>query len=286
MGIEPTKSTAEEAIKKGIETRVDFFSEKMARELVVENIQADLIVGNNVLPHDPNLNDFVAGLKIMLKPQGTVSLEFPHLLRLIENSQFDTIYQEHYSYFSVGTLRQIMWHHGLKIYRVDELSTHGGSIRIYLTHLENEAVLVEDSVAKVLKDEFLANLDNVKGYVGFQEKISKIKNDLLVFLLTEKQKGCRIAGFGAAAKGNTFINYCGIKPDLVEFVVDETPIKQGKLLPQSHIPVRTIDSLKQEKPDIVLIIPWNFKEEIAKKLDFVKEWGGRLVTYIPKLEVL
>lgn len=285
VGIEPTLSTASEARIKGIETICEFFNTKLAIFMSFQKKKADLIVGNNVLPHDPNLNDFMAGLKILLKKEGTITLEFPHLLKMIENYEFDTIYQEHFSYFSILALSKICKAHGLKIYKVLKLKTHGGSLRVYIKHKNNLKIKIDKSVKLVVLEEKKRKLNNKNGFKNFQKDIIRIKYTFLKFLIDQKNKGKKIVAFGAAAKGNTFINYCGIKGDTIEYVVDETPVKQGKLLPQSHIPVVPLVKLEMTKPDYIVIIPWNFKEEIAKKLEYTRKWGAKLVTYIPNLEI-
>ncbi|MBI5396233.1 MAG: methyltransferase domain-containing protein [Verrucomicrobia bacterium] len=286
LGIEPTQSTADQAIRQDIETFVEFFGTALAQRLAAEGRQADLLIGNNVLAHVPNLNDFVAGLKLALKPTGVITMEFPHLHRLIQNNEFDTIYHEHYSYFSFLAVQRIFRHHELEIFDVEELPTHGGSLRIYAKHVPDCSKPIAASVGKLLDMEKAAGVDTPAYYQGIQHRIHETKNTFLHFLIGEKMKGRRIIGFGAAAKGNTFLNYCGIKSDLIEFVVDETPIKQGKFLPQSHIPVVGFDRIAAAKPDLIVILPWNFKNEIVEKLAFARQWGARFVTYIPKLEVI
>ncbi|MCL2206464.1 MAG: class I SAM-dependent methyltransferase [Fibromonadales bacterium] len=276
LGIEPTASTAKAAREKGIEVLEKFFGSSTAKALK----QADLIIGNNVLAHVPDINDFVAGLKIALKPGGTITMEFPHLLNLINLNQFDTIYHEHFSYLSLIAVQKIFSSQGLKIYDVEELSTHGGSLRIYAAHDEN----AKDSVDCVIKKEIVAGLGTIEGYRGFEEKVQKVKWDFIDFLLKAKKEEKKIAAYGAAAKGNTFLNYCGVKADIIDFVVDASPHKQGKYLPLSHIPIVSEDVLKQEKPDYVIILPWNLCEEITKQLSYVKAWGAQFVTAVPEVK--
>ncbi len=285
LGIEPTSSTAEVARQKGIETLVDFFDENLALRLESEDRRADLIVANNVLSHVPNLNSFVRGLKIALKWGGVLTVEFPHLARLIELNEFDTIYHEHFSYFSFQVVKRIFEFHGFDVFDVDELPTHGGSLRVYLRHRNDEAHPVTSRVNELLETELKLGIDRLTFYEGLQERANRTKAEFLSFLLQEKSQGSSIAGFGAAAKGNTFLNFCGIKSDLIEYIVDETPRKQGKFLPQSHIPIFGIEKLSETRPDIIVVIPWNFASEIIEKLEFTRKWGARLVTYIPCLQV-
>jgi len=285
LGIEPTSSTAKVAIQKGIDTWVEFFGVSLAQKIVEQDKQADLLIGNNVLAHVPNLNDFMAGLKIALKPKGIITMEFPHLMQLIENIQFDTIYHEHFSYFSLLTAKQIFEKHELTIFDVEEIPTHGGSLRIYAKHKENENLPVGINVENLLQKEIKKGMNTLAYYQGFQQKVDKIKYDFLTFLITQKRNGKKVAGYGAAAKGNTLLNYCGVKKDLVSFVADASPYKQGKFLPASHIPVVGADVLKEEKPDFIIIFPWNIKEEIMQELEYVKEWDGKFVIAIPELKI-
>ncbi|MBP6624440.1 MAG: methyltransferase domain-containing protein [Chitinophagaceae bacterium] len=285
LGIEPTKNTADVAILKGIPCITEFFGEKLALDLLQKGIKADLLIGNNVLAHVPNINDFVLGLKLLLNTQGTITMEFPHLIELVENSQFDTIYHEHFSYLSLYAAKQIFEKVGLKITKVDVLPTHGGSIRLYATHQEN-AVAIHASVEEVLANEIAKGINQLDYYKGFQEKALRIKLDVLSFLIEQKNLGHKVVAYGAAAKGNTLLNYCGVKNDLVEFVVDANPNKQNKYMPASHIPIVNEEQLKLAKPDFVLILPWNLKHEIVKQLSYIQEWGGRFVIPIPKLEII
>ncbi len=284
LGIEPSLSTAKIAKKRGIEVIEDFFNTKLASS-IASTKKADLIIGNNVLAHVPNINDFVSSLKIILKPNGIITLEFPHLLNLIEQNQFDTIYHEHFSYFSFHTVKMIFLRHGLTIFDVEELDTHGGSLRIFATHSENSNFASDNVKALEIKEE-TAGIKNIEYYMKFSDKINIIKNTFLQFLIKQRGIGKKIAAYGAAAKGNTLFNYCGIKKDLVSFVADISPYKQGKFLPGCHIPVVSPKIIKKEKPDIIIIIPWNIKEEIISELNYTKNWGAKFVIPIPRLEIL
>jgi len=281
-GIEPTASTAKAAKEKGIEVLEKFFDASMAKTLK----KANLIVGNNVLAHVPDINDFVAGLKIALLPGGTITMEFPHLLNLINLNQFDTIYHEHFSYLSLITVQKIFHSHGLKIYDVEELATHGGSLRIYATHNENTVLAIENGIDYVIKKEKTAGLDSIEGYYGFEKKVQKIKWDFIDFLLRAKKEGKKISAYGAAAKGNTFLNYCGIKSDVIDFVVDASPHKQGKYLPLSHIPILSENMIKEEKPDYIIILAWNLCDEIVKQLSYAEIWGAQFITAIPEIRLI
>ncbi len=283
-GIEPSVNTALAAKQKGIYVVENFFNASLAISLSGEGKRVDLLLGNNVLAHVPNINDFVRGLKILIKDKGTITMEFPHLLNLIEQNQFDTIYHEHFSYFSFYTVNKIFKKHGLDIYDVEELPTHGGSLRIYATH-EESRVSLSDSVELMVGKEEKSGIVDIAYYSSFSEKADKVKNSLLEFLISAKKEGKKVAGYGAAAKGNTLLNYCGIKKDLTPFVVDKSPYKQGKFLPASHIPVVNEDFLKIEKPDYVLILPWNIKNELIKQLSYIGGWGGKFVVAIPSLEI-
>ena len=285
LGIEPTLSTARAAREKGIETRTEFFGAELAEKLVGENHSADLLLGNNVLAHVPDINDFVAGLRIALKPGGVVTMEFPHVLQLVENTQFDTIYHEHFSYLSLHTTQKVFAAHGLEIFDVEELSTHGGSLRIFAKRAENELHKTTANVETLLTKEERFGLTDIKYYLGFQPKVDKIKLDLLAFLIEQKKNGKMIAAYGAAAKGNTLLNYCGVKKDLIAFVVDASPYKQGLFLPASHIPIVDESYIKREKPDFIIILPWNIKDEIIRQLNYIRDWGGKFVTAIPALQI-
>jgi len=285
LGIEPTKNTAEVARNKGIETITDFFGTDLADDLIQKGIYADLIIGNNVLAHVPDINDFVAGMKIMLSPRGIITMEFPHLIQLIDNNQFDTIYHEHFSYLSFYTVQKIFYSQGLEIFDVDEISTHGGSLRIYAKHLDDKTNVVTSKVDELISKEMLKGVADLEYYKGFNENVEKIKLDLLIFLINQKKNGNKVAAYGAAAKGNTLLNYCGIKKDMVSFVVDANPNKQNKFLPGSHIPVVDESMLKREKPDIVIIFPWNLSREIIDQLFYIRNWGGKFLIPIPSLVI-
>ena len=285
LGIEPAKRTAKVARNKGIEVVTEFFGVRLAERLVRQGRKANLVVGNNVLAHVPDINDFVKGLKVVLKKNGVATFEFPHLMRLVEENQFDTVYHEHFSYLSFHTVCRIFSEHGLVLFDVDELSTHGGSLRIYAGHQEDRSKKLSPNVESLHEKESAAGMRNLSYYLDFQEKANKVKYELLSFLLVQKKEGKKVAAYGAAAKGNTLLNYCGIKNDLIQFVVDASPYKQGKFLPGSHIPVVTEGEMKKRKPDFVLILPWNIKTEIMNQIDYVLEWGGRFVVPIPSLLV-
>ncbi|HQU82115.1 MAG TPA: class I SAM-dependent methyltransferase [Pyrinomonadaceae bacterium] len=285
LGIEPTLSTAQAAREKGIESWTEFFGVKLAEKLVSENRQADLLLGNNVLAHVPDLHDFVGGLKIALKTNGVVTMEFPHVLQLIENNQFDTIYHEHFSYLSLHTVKEIFASKGLEVFDVEELTTHGGSLRVFAKHAENETHEQSENVEKLLEKEKQFGLTQLKYYLDFQPKVEKVKNDLLTFLLEQKRVGKRVAAYGAAAKGNTLLNYCGVKKDLIDFVVDASPHKQGKFLPASHIPIVDESFIRREKPNFILILPWNIKEEIFEQLKYIRDWDGKFAVAVPLLEI-
>ena len=285
LGVEPTLSTATAAREKGIETVTEFFGSEFATGLVANGRQADLLLGNNVLAHVPDINDFVEGLRIALKSDGVITMEFPHVLRLIEECQFDTIYHEHFSYLSLTTTQAVFAAHGLRIFDVEELPTHGGSLRIFACHRDSERPTL-DHVRELLDKEQAAGVSGLELYQGFQARVDNVRDELLSFLLTEKRSGKRIAAYGAAAKGNTLLNYCGIKKGLIDFVVDASPHKQGKYLPGSHIPIVSEDSLKLECPALVFVIPWNLRDEIAVQLDYVKKYGGRLFIAVPHVSVL
>jgi len=280
LGIEPTKSTADVARSKGINVLEEFFGEKLAFTLP----KADLILGNNVLAHVPDINDFIKGLKIALKPQGIITMEFPHLLNLIEQNQFDTIYHEHYSYLSLISTMQIFKAHGLQIYDAQELSTHGGSLRIYAASIESSYPPTERLNA-IIHKESVAQLHTLDGYRKFQMKADKVKDDFLAFLSNARLNNKKVVGYGAAAKGNTLLNYCKVTSDMIEFVVDKAPLKVNKFLPGSHIPIVTEDNIKTLKPDFVIIFPWNIKDEIIEQLAYIREWNGKFVIAIPKMEI-
>jgi 2-polyprenyl-3-methyl-5-hydroxy-6-metoxy-1,4-benzoquinol methylase len=285
LGIEPAANVAKVAIQNDIPTVVKFFGEKTAHELASEGNRADLLLGNNVLAHVPDLNSFVAGMKILLKPQGVITIEFPHLVRLIEGNQFDTIYHEHFSYLSLLTVEKVFAVHGLTIFDVEEILTHGGSLRIYACHTENTTKAIEPRVAELRAREEKAGLTLIEYYLTFAEKVKETKRKLLEFLIRAKRNGKSIAGYGAPGKGNTLLNYCGIRTDFLDYTVDRNPYKQGKFLPGTHIPIFHPDFIKQTCPDYVLILPWNVKEEIMEHMAFIREWGGHFVVPIPEVQV-
>jgi len=286
LGIEPASNVAAVARSKGISTVDEFFGVKLARKLLEKSLQADLLVGNNVLAHVPDLNDFVAGMKILLKESGSITMEFPHLLQLMQLNQFDTIYHEHFSYFSLHTVLQVFYQHGLRVYDVEQLSTHGGSLRIYACHADNAALPNSEALQSVLGQEASAGLHSLPAYQAFGETVMRCKRALLTFLIQCREEGKRIVAYGAPAKGNTLLNYCGVREDLLAYTVDLSPHKQGKYLPGVHIPVYGPEHIGQDKPDYVLILPWNLREEITAQMVGIREWGGRFVVPIPKVEVL
>ena len=285
LGIEPAANIVEVAINKGIPTVVKFFGEKVARELAAEGKQADLLVGNNVLAQVPDLNDFVKGMKILLNPQGIITMEFPHLMRLVEGNQFDTIYHEHFSYFSFITVEKVFAGHGLTIFDVEELPTHGGSLRIYARHTEDTSRPIDPRVTELRAREEAAGLARLEYYFSFAEKVKETKRKLLDFLIRAKQERKSIAGYGAPGKGNTLLNYCGLRTDFLDYTVDRSPYKQGKFLPGTRIPIFHPDRIKETKPDYLFILPWNFKDEIMKQMSYIRDWGGLFVVPIPEVKI-
>ena len=285
LGVEPAANVAQVAENKGVPTRVAFFGRSTAEELVADGLSADLLVGNNVLAHVPDLNDFVAGLKILLKPGGVLTMEFPHLLQLMKGNQFDTIYHEHFSYFSLLSVERIFAAHGIALFDVEELPTHGGSLRIYGCHAYSDRLLGQ-RVAALKSREIAAGLNTLSAYEGFVEQVKSVKRGLLSFLIKAKEDGKSIAAFGAAAKGNTLLNYCGIGTDMVDYVADSSPHKQGLCLPGSHIPIVDPDRIRQTQPDLLLILPWNLTKEIIAANDFIRAWGGKFVVPIPAVNVI
>ncbi len=286
LGIEPAANVAKVAVAKGVPTLVKFFGRKTAQEMVAEGKQADLIMGNNVLAQVPDLNDFVGGIKIILKPQGVATLEFPHLIRLLAENQYDTIYHEHFSYFSFITVEKIFAAHGMTLFDVEEIPTHGGSIRIYARLAADVSRPVQARVGELRNRELAAGLDRMATYQDFGEKVMESKRNLLDFLVSAKRSGKRVAGYGAPGKGNTLLNYCGIRRDFLDYTVDRNPYKQGKFLPGTHIPIHTPEMIYQTKPDYVFILPWNFKDEIVKQMAGIREWGGKFVVAIPSVKVI
>jgi len=285
LGIEPAVNAAQAAIKKGIPTDIKFFNTSYARKMRKNGKLADLIIGNNVLAHNPNLNDFVEGLRIPLKSVGIITMEFPHLLRLIEENQFDTIYHEHFSYFSFHAVEKLFASHNLVIFDVEEIPTHGGSLRIYAKHKGDKSKTVTNCVEDLLKKEEAFGLFDLKTYYNFGKKVEVTKRKLLQFLIQAKNEGKRIVGYGAPAKGNTLLNYCGIRTDFLDYTVDLSPYKQNKYLPGTHIPIKHPNKIKENKPDYVLILPWNIKDEIIEQMSFIREWGGKFVVPIPEVKV-
>jgi SAM-dependent methyltransferase len=286
LGIEPAANCAREAEKKGVTSLVKFFGTRTANELAAQGRKADLLLGNNVLAHVPDLNDFVQGMKRLLAPQGVITMEFPHLLNLIELNQFDTIYHEHFSYLSFLTVEKVFAHHGIALFDVEELPTHGGSIRIFGRHAEDSSKPLGGNVATLKEKERRAGLDRIAIYSTYDEKVKRTKRRLLEFLIQAKGEGKRIAGYGAPAKGNTLLNYCGIRTDFLDFTVDRSPHKQGCYLPGTHIPIHRPDRLRAARPDYVLILPWNLKDEIMEQVGYIRDWGGRFVVPIPEVVIL
>ncbi|HTL46594.1 MAG TPA: class I SAM-dependent methyltransferase [Verrucomicrobiae bacterium] len=285
LGIEPSGNCAEVAVKKGVPTWVQFFNTETARELVEKKLQPDLIIGNNVLAHVPQLNDFVEGLKVALKPGGIITIEFPHLLKLMENNQFDTIYHEHFSYFTLAVVERIFARHLLTIFDVEELKTHGGSLRIYARHRENTALPVTDRVRDLKQREHAAELHKRETYERFARRVMSVKEKLLGFFEEARQKNLRVAGYGAPAKANTLLNFCGLSSKDLPYTVDLSPHKQGRYLPGSRIPICAPDKIYESRPDYVLIFPWNLRDEIEKQMQDIRQWGGRFVVPIPEVEV-
>lgn len=285
LGIEPAANVALAAEEKGVPTLIRFFSQDLAEELVAEGKSPDLLVGNNVLAHVPELNDFVAGMKVLLRPGGVITMEFPHLQRLLEQNQFDTIYHEHFSYFSLSTARKILGVHGLRIFDVDELPTHGGSLRIYACHAEESSEPPASSVREVLAGEEAGGLTTLEGYLSFSEKVRETKRAVLEFLIEAKRDRRAIAAYGAPAKGNTLLNYCGIGTDFIDYTVDRNPYKQVRFLPGSRIPIHPPEKIRETKPDYILILPWNLTEEIVDQTSHVRAWGAKFVVAIPELRV-
>jgi SAM-dependent methyltransferase len=285
LGVEPAANVAEAARQKGVRTLVRFFGRNTARELVAEGMQADLLLGNNVLAHVPDLNDFVAGMRLLLRPGGVITMEFPHLMRLMQENQFDTIYHEHFSYFSFGTVERVFAAHGLILFDVEELPTHGGSLRIYARHVEDTRKSIGPRVAALRAAEDTAGFGTLDRYLSFGDQVKETKRKLLAFLIEAKRAGKSIAGYGAPGKGNTLLNYCGIRTDFLDYTVDRNPYKQGKFTPGARIPIYAPERIRETKPDYVLILPWNLKEEIMEQLAYIREWGGCFVVPIPQVMV-
>ncbi|MCO6455841.1 MAG: methyltransferase domain-containing protein [Pirellulaceae bacterium] len=285
LGIEPAANVARVARQRGVPTRVAFFGRELARELADGGARADLLIGNNVLAHVPDLNDFVAGIQILLAPGGLLTMEFPHLQRMIERNQFDTIYHEHYSYFSLHAAARVFSWHGLQVVDAEPLETHGGSLRVYVRHGESADGATTDRLRQLLDQEQAAGLDRAATYSAFARRVAGVKCRLLEFLIEARQRGRRVVGYGAPGKGNTLLNYCGIGPELLEFTVDRNPCKQGKFLPGTRIPVFAPRRIDEVRPDYVLILPWNLRDEIEAQLAHVRQWGGKFVIPIPRLHV-
>jgi SAM-dependent methyltransferase len=286
LGIEPALNVAKAAEAIGVPTLTEFFGVECATKLAAEGKQADLIAGNNVLAQVPDLNDFVAGLKILLKPQGVITIEFPHLMRLMEENQFDTIYHEHFSYFSLITAEKIFAGHGMTLFDVEELPTHGGSLRIYGRHADDTSKPITDRLMALHDREIAAGFTDMSCYANFAEQVKETKRKLLAFLIQAKRDGKTVVGYGAPGKGNTLLNYCGIRTDFLDFTVDRNPYKQGKFLPGTRIPIFHPDRIAEVQPDYVFILPWNFKDEIMKQMAFIREWGGQFVVPIPEVQVI
>ncbi len=285
LGIEPAANVARVAIEKGVPTLVKFFGARLAEELAAEDRCADLVIGNNVLAQVPDLNDFVEGLRILLKRDAVLTLEFPHLQRLIQRNEFDTIYHEHFSYFSMLTTVRILEAHGLRVFEVEELPTHGGSLRVYACRTENQTKKIGSSVRRVIAEEERVGLASAEGYASFALQVRQTKWALLDFLLTSARQGKSVAGYGAPGKSATLLHYCGIGKDLIQYTVDRSPYKQGRFLPGTHIPIYHPNRIRETKPDYVIILPWNLKDEIMDQLQFIREWGGRFVVPIPEVTI-
>ena len=285
LGIEPAANVAKVAVEKGIATLVEFFGVELARSLAATGQRPSLLLGNNVLAQVPDLNDFVEGMKILLKPGGVITMEFPHLLRLLDENQFDTIYHEHFSYFSFITAEKLFSAHGLTLFDVEELTTHGGSLRIYGCHAEDESKSVTAAVGELRRREELAGLKKLERYAAFEENVKETKRKILEFLIQAKREGKRVVGYGAPGKGNTLLNYCGVRTDFLDFTVDRNPHKHGRFLPGTHIPILPPEQLQAARPDYVFILPWNLKNEIIEQLSFIREWGGKFVVPIPQIRI-
>ncbi len=286
LGIEPAANVAKAAVEKGVETEVAFFDRELGRKLKASGRQADLVLGNNVLAQVPDVNSFVAGVPEALKPGGTATFEFPHLMRLFEGNQFDTIYHEHYSYFSLLTVEKIFARHGLTVFDVEELWTHGGSLRIYVRHASDGSRPISANLLSLREREEKAGYRQIETYTRFEEQVRETKRKLLELLIAAKREGKRIVGYGAPGKGNTLLNYCGIRTDFIEFTVDRNPYKQGKFLPGTHIPILHPSKLEEARPDYIFILPWNFKDEILAQLSHARDWGAKFIVPIPEATVV
>jgi SAM-dependent methyltransferase len=284
LGIEPAQNVAEEALRRGVPTEVLFFGEKTARHLISGGKQADLIIGNNVFAHVPDLNGFVSGLKLLLRSTGVITLEFPHLMRLMEDNLFDTIYHEHVFYFSLTAASHLFERHDLRIFDVEEVNTHGGSLRIYVCHRDAKEKPTGDRVKDLLSREEKSGFRILEHYLSFEEQVKQTKRNLLQFLITAKNEGKCVVAYGAPAKGNTLFNYCGIRSDFVDYTVDRSPHKQGRFLPGTHIPIYSPDKIRETKPDFLLILAWNLKEEVMNQMSFIRQWGGKFVVPLPFIQ--
>jgi len=286
LGVEPAANVAQAALAKGVKSVVKFFGKQTARDIAEEFGHADLLLGNNVLAHVPQLNDFVGGLKILLAPDGVITMEFPHLLQLMRENQFDTIYHEHFSYFSFITVERVFAAHGITLFDVEDLPTHGGSLRIYGRHAEDTTKPVGERVTELRSRELDAGFDRLETYNGFSEQVKETKRKLLEFLIQAKRDGKSVAGYGAPGKGNTLLNYCGIRQDFLDYTVDRNPYKQGKFTPGTHIPIYGPEKISETKPDYLLLLPWNLQKEIMEQLGYIREWGGKFVVPIPETKIL
>jgi len=286
LGIEPAANCAKAAEDKGVQSVTKFFGVQTAKEVALEHGKADLLLGNNVLAHVPDINDFVGGMKILLNEHGVITMEFPHLYQLMKHNQFDTIYHEHFSYLSFSVVNRIFLHHGITLFDVEEISTHGGSIRIFGRHNEDESRPVTERARALLKKEEEEGFDALEKYVNFEENVKETKRKILDFLIKVKREGKSVVGYGAPGKGNTLLNYCGIRTDFLDYTVDRSPHKQGRYTPGTHIPILPPERIEQTKPDYIFILPWNLKDEITKQMDFVRTWGGKFVVPIPEVQVI
>jgi SAM-dependent methyltransferase len=285
LGIEPAQNVAKVAVERGVDTLVDFFGDALAKKLVADNKAADLIAGNNVLAQVPDLNDFVAGIKTLLKPDGVVTIEVPHLMRLMDENQFDTIYHEHFSYFSFTNAARIFSRHGMTLFDVEELPTHGGSLRLFARHDEDETKPVTERAKELEAREIAAGLNSLETYESFGQQVEATKRNLLEFLIERRREGKSIAAYGAPGKGNTLLNYCAVRTDMIAYTVDRNPYKHGMFLPGTHIPIHTPERIAETQPDYVVIMPWNLKDEIMAQLAYIREWGGKFVVFIPEVRV-
>jgi SAM-dependent methyltransferase len=286
LGVEPAANVAKVAEQKGVPTLVKFFGCQTAREMAADGVAADLVIGNNVLAQVPDLNDFVGGIRIVLKPGGVATIEFPHLMRLMEENQYDTIYHEHFSYFSLITAEKVFAAHGLVLFDVEEIPTHGGSLRIYLRHVEDSSKLVSSAAVDLRNRELAAGLDRMETYANFAKAVMESKRALLELVIRLRRQGKSVAGYGAPGKGNTLLNYCGIRTDFLDFTVDRNPYKHGRFLPGTHIPIHPVERIRERRPDYILILPWNLRDEIVAQLAYAREWGAKFIVPIPVARIL